>query len=266
MTKLISIIAAVTLMFLSDAGFAYNFGGASYNYNSNQNGSTSASPTGVYLGSYGASICDTAGFYCYRVRSGDTWESLYPNLDQRDIVMRVNRVNMRLVAGMELAIPKNLERADIISVSPFAAKISAPGEKEVLVDLNKLAWAAYDAGGNLVHWGPASGGRGFCSDVSQSCYTVTGSFRVFRKQPAKCVSSVYPIQYDGGAPMPYCMHFFSGFAMHGSYEVPGYNASHGCVRMFINDARWLNEHFVSLGTRVVVQPYGQPTELTENDQ
>ena len=40
------------------------------------------------------------------------------------------------------------------------------------------------------------------------------------------------------------MFFHGGFALHGSYEVPGYHASHGCVRMFVNDAKWLNEEFV----------------------
>jgi lipoprotein-anchoring transpeptidase ErfK/SrfK len=40
------------------------------------------------------------------------------------------------------------------------------------------------------------------------------------------------------------MYFHNGFALHGSYEVPGYNASHGCVRIFVNDAKWLNQDFV----------------------
>ena len=54
------------------------------------------------------------------------------------------------------------------------------------------------------------------------------------------------------------MHFFMGFALHGSDIVPGYPASHGCVRLFTEDARWLNEDFVetaeegSAGTRVVI--------------
>jgi lipoprotein-anchoring transpeptidase ErfK/SrfK len=55
------------------------------------------------------------------------------------------------------------------------------------------------------------------------------------------------------------MHYFRGYALHGSSSVPGYRASHGCVRMFIEDARWLNEEFVTIsedsfmkGTRVVI--------------
>jgi len=32
------------------------------------------------------------------------------------------------------------------------------------------------------------------------------------------------------------MFFHGGFALHGSPSVPGYNASHGCVRLFDDDA------------------------------
>jgi lipoprotein-anchoring transpeptidase ErfK/SrfK len=48
------------------------------------------------------------------------------------------------------------------------------------------------------------------------------------------------------------MHFFKGFAMHGSV-LPGKNASHGCVRMFTSDAAWLNKSFVKIGTPVTVR-------------
>ena len=61
--------------------------------------------------------------------------------------------------------------------------------------------------------------------------------------------------------MPYCMHFFRGYALHGSSTVPGYRASHGCIRMFIEDARWLNEEFIDIpysdeykGTKVIIEP------------
>jgi lipoprotein-anchoring transpeptidase ErfK/SrfK len=49
--------------------------------------------------------------------------------------------------------------------------------------------------------------------------------------------------------------FFNGnFALHGSYNVPGYNDSHGCVRLFVNDAQWLNQEFTDgERTKVIVQ-------------
>ncbi|HSW70413.1 MAG TPA: L,D-transpeptidase family protein, partial [Gammaproteobacteria bacterium] len=41
----------------------------------------------------------------------------------------------------------------------------------------------------------------------------------------------------------------------GSYEVVDGNASHGCVRLKVQDAEWLRFNFVSIGTKVVVLPY-----------
>ncbi|MGE3920902.1 MAG: L,D-transpeptidase [Gammaproteobacteria bacterium] len=205
---------------------------------------------------YGTMLCQNDDHYdCHRVRSGESWQSLFPDFNQRDLVMRANRRGSGLYPGFVIAIPKDLASQNLYTLSPFPLQIDPPREKEVIIDLNKLAFAAYDPKGNLVFWGPASGGKGFCPDIDRACYTVTGTFRVFRKQYAGCVSSVFPIEYDGGAPMPFCMHFFEGYAMHGSSSVPGFNASHGCVRMLVNDARWLNENFVSIGTKVIVLPY-----------
>ena len=55
--------------------------------------------------------------------------------------------------------------------------------------------------------------------------------------------------------MPFCMFFYHGYAMHASY-LPGYHASHGCIRLFYEDAEWLNKNFVDMGrrgTKVIVQ-------------
>lgn len=136
----------------------------------------------------------------------------------------------------------------------------ATGSKVLVVDLNIPAWAAYDAEGHLVKEGQASGGRSFCPDIQQGCKTVVGTFKVFRKQGADCKSSRFPIETHGGAPMPYCMHFYGGYALHGSYSLPGYNASHGCVRLLPSSAKWLNENFVQIGTTVIVEPYTNKPE------
>ena len=55
--------------------------------------------------------------------------------------------------------------------------------------------------------------------------------------------------------MPYCMYFFQGYTIHAGYEVPTYNASHGCVRVFSSAAKWLNEQFMTVGTKVIVLSY-----------
>ncbi len=203
---------------------------------------------------YGEIICNTSGYFCYKVRSGDTWQKLFPDPDARDLEMRLNRINLKLRAGWVIAIPKNLANMTYFDVSPFPLKERATGQKNIIVDLNKLAWGAYDEHGNLIHWGPASGGQRWCSDVDKPCYTQTGHYTVISKQDFDCISSKFPEPY-GGAAMPYCMHYYGPYALHGSFEVPGYNASHGCVRMFINDARWMNHNFVDDNTKVIVKTY-----------
>ena len=52
-----------------------------------------------------------------------------------------------------------------------------------------------------------------------------------------------------------CMFFSKYYAVHGSYEVPNYNASHGCIRVTPADAKWLYYNFIEIGTPVVVKPY-----------
>ncbi len=54
-----------------------------------------------------------------------------------------------------------------------------------------------------------------------------------------------------GAPMPYFMRFNGGIGMHTGY-LPGYNASHGCVRMPHKMAKAFFEN-VEIGTPVIVQ-------------
>lgn len=217
---------------------------------------------------YGETLCDAPEYFCMKIKSGESWENLFPNEEEKDIVRRINRMNVKLRAGMVIAVPKNIDRVTIYDVSPFPRYIKPTGEKTIYVSQKQLAWGAYDEDGELLWWGPISSGIGKCA-VYGGCATPTGSFRVIRKQDIECVSTVFPRRANGengGALMPYCMHFFRGYALHGSYEVPGYKASHGCVRMFIEDARWLNEEFIDVpgegmkGTRVVVDASEDPNE------
>lgn len=211
---------------------------------------------------FGETLCKSPDYFCVKIKEGDSWETLFPTEQSRDIVMRVNRMNIQLRPGMTIAIPNHLDQITIYDVSPFPRYIEPSSEKIVYVSQKDLAWGAYNESGELVWWGPISTGSGHCRSPDGTCLTPTGTFRIIRKQDIYCISTVFPVRENGengGALMPYCMHFFRGYALHGSEEVPGYRASHGCVRMFIEDARWLNEDFISLpgaggliGTRVIV--------------
>lgn len=210
---------------------------------------------------FGESLCGQTDYVCITTKPGETWDNLFPSPEERDIVRRINRMNINLHSGMTIAIPKNIDRLTIYDVSPFPRYIESDGEKTIYVDQKQLAWGAYDEQGELVWWGPISSGSGLCGAADGHCLTPTGSFRVIRKQDIDCISTVFPRRangINGGAIMPYCMHFLRGFALHGSETLPGFRDSHGCVRMFIEDARWLNEEFINLpgggekGTKVVI--------------
>jgi lipoprotein-anchoring transpeptidase ErfK/SrfK len=116
------------------------------------------------------------------------------------------------------------------------------------------SWTAIGANGKIVGSGSASGGRNYCPDVGRSCRTPTGKFYVISKGGPGCKSTRYPIG-RGGARMPYCMFFSKLYAVHGSSDVPNYNASHGCIRVRPQDAKWLSEHFIHVGTKIIVKPY-----------
>ena len=130
------------------------------------------------------------------------------------------------------------------------------GRRVFIFDPNYSAWAFYDENGYRVNTGRASGGKLYCPDVARACKTISGTFRVIAKGDADCISSKYPLETNGGAPMPYCMHFSpKGYAIHGSDDVPDYNASHGCIRLTPTAAQWLNINHMTVGTKVIVLPY-----------
>lgn len=118
----------------------------------------------------------------------------------------------------------------------------------------QLKWVAINNNGKIVKSGKASGGRKYCPDIKRSCRTPTGTYHVISEGGPGCRSSRYPVG-RGGAKMPYCMFFSKYYAIHGSYELPNYNASHGCIRVRPDDAKWLQQNFVEIGTKVIVKPY-----------
>jgi hypothetical protein len=136
----------------------------------------------------------------------------------------------------------------------FPEKRMANNKKTFIFNPKVMAWAAYDKDGNRVKTGPASGGVDSCPEDGADCRTVVGNFAVQRKGSSECTSTKYPIG-EGGAPMAYCMHFHRGYAIHGAGGVPNYHSSHGCIRVTNQDARWLNEEFLNVGSNVVVTPY-----------
>ncbi len=208
---------------------------------------------------YGQGLCSNPQYHCVTIKKGGRWKALFPNPEHRDLVQRINRTNMYLWRGRKIAVPYNIETLSIYDISPFPRYIKKFREKIIIVDQDKLAWGAYH-NSELVKWGPISSGKNYCGDIKRNCTTPPGIYYIFNKKDKRCKSNIFPVG-RGGAKMPYCMFYYRGFALHGSHEVPGYRDSHGCVRLFTEDAKWLNETFIEIatdennykGTKIIVQ-------------
>ena len=201
---------------------------------------------------YGQTLCHNPNYECRAVDSHDHWYTLFPNYQQREEVMRLNRTNVALMYRKWIVFPRDFSKITYMDMSPLPKQINTHGEKEVYVNLSLFAFGAYDKTGKLIYWGPVSSGRKKCYDSNKICSSPVGKFRVFRIEGKNCESHEYPLETHGGDPMPYCMYFHGGAAMHYSTLSGFINRSAGCIRMFKADAQWLNKKFVKLGTLVVV--------------
>lgn len=106
----------------------------------------------------------------------------------------------------------------------------------VVVSLADQAFAAYANGGRVMRGPISSGMAGFTTD--------TGNFRVTNKHE-HWVSTIYDV------PMPHFLRLNGGsMGLHGGY-LPGFAASHGCVRLMFEDAEKLFG-MVRVGVRVVI--------------
>ena len=103
--------------------------------------------------------------------------------------------------------------------------------------------------------GKGVGGKDFCPDINRPCRTIEGTYAVYRIENEDCTSKTFPIGEGGGAPMPHCMFFHKGYAIHGSNLLPDENASHGCIRVTKPAAQWMNENYLKPGALVKVLPY-----------
>lgn len=103
------------------------------------------------------------------------------------------------------------------------------GSKSIDIDLSKQRLYAKENGRVIFSSVISSGKEGH--------RTPTGNFRILEKDKMH-ISNKYPEPY-GGAKMPY-MHRLTngGIAVHAGY-VPGYPASHGCIRVPMSTAKRL---------------------------
>ena len=151
--------------------------------------------------------------------------------------------------------------ADLLAYSPFPAAWPA-GEtyaKAIVVDQPMQAFAAYEHG-RLVRWGPVSTGR-------KDTPTPEGSFNLtWRARKRRSTDNEDWL-------LEWYFNFVNerGVSFH-LFELPGYAASHACVRLLLRDAQWLygwgeqwtldgQRKLAAAGTPVLIlgtYPFGSP--------
>ncbi len=157
----------------------------------------------------------------------DSLLGLY-NDDQKKIIYLLNRIEpVRVGAGSQLLIPDTVS-IDILIYSPFP-EFFKPLEvipKTVLISQRVQAFGLYE-NGKLAHWGPISSGKESTPTPNGLHY---GNYKAQRK-----VSTV-----NSSWILPYYFNFmnFEGVGVH-QYLLPGFPASHACVRLHMEDAQYI---------------------------
>jgi len=143
------------------------------------------------------------------------------------IVLKVNRLDLDHVRDRDsLIVPDSTLR--FFDISPFPRELPAHRDlkKLLLVSLRVQAFAAFDSGA-LARWGPTSSGR-------ESLPTPEGLYHTNWKDKER----VSTFNEEWELKWYINLQNFVGISLH-QYELPGYPASHACVRLHEDDAQWL---------------------------
>jgi len=157
----------------------------------------------------------------------DSFNTKY-NTKQREMIFAINRIDpTRVRAKTNLVIPDTLLE-DINAYSPFPKNMEILNTipKTVLIAQRIQAFALFE-NGKLVKWGPISSGKRTTPTPNGLHY---GNYKAREK-----ISTV-----DEAWKLPYYFNFmnFEGVGVH-QYSLPGYPASHACVRLKMDDAQYI---------------------------
>ncbi len=148
-------------------------------------------------------------------------------LENLPLVLAFNRLDVRHIqTGVILTIPKTLDDWSALSPFPTELAVAEAIPKLMLISQRVQAFAIYE-NGKQIRWGPVSSGK---KD------TPTPSKLYSTNWKGKLVTS----SLEGAYLLPWAFNLDSteGISMH-QFDLPGYPASHACVRMLEADAEWI---------------------------
>ncbi|MBU2018243.1 MAG: L,D-transpeptidase, partial [Bacteroidetes bacterium] len=179
--------------------------------------------------------------------------------DTLKALLVLNRIDKNHLLSLDSIVVPDIFGNNIEIYSPFPNKISELQtiHKILLVSYYAQSFGVYE-NGVLVRWGPTSLGK-------QSTLTPTGllSTNWKSKSTISTIDSTWVMDWY------FNLENFQGVSMH-EYALPGYPASHACVRLYQEDANWLyywadqwvldHSKIAVYGTPVVIfdaYPFGQ---------
>lgn len=194
----------------------------------------------------------------YRLIKSKSYKSLISEFDTTGakIILAINRVDKNRVRNLDSLVVPDTILNDLNVYSPFPQHIALleKVKKILIVSQTIQAFAAYEFG-TLVKWGPTSTGK-------KSTPTTNGLFATNWK-------SKKTISTDNNSwilKWYFNLDNFNGVSLH-EYDLPGFPASHACVRLLANDAEWIyhwadqwvvtadGEKIIVYGTPVII--YGK---------
>jgi lipoprotein-anchoring transpeptidase ErfK/SrfK len=193
-------------------------------------------------------------FEIFKVQNQKSIQQLESRLGPEGFLamLKVNRVDKKHIrVGDSLFIPQIGDGP--LTIAPFPRELEAAVNvpKLVLVSRRVQAFGAYEHG-KLVYWGATSTGK-------KSTPTPAGLYHANWKAREKRSS------INQSWILPWCFNLDEneGIAFH-QFDLPGYPASHGCVRLLEEDARWIydwaeqwilskvDSSIVAFGTPVII--------------
>jgi hypothetical protein len=185
-------------------------------------------------------------------KRGNSYSRLLNKFGQKgaNIILALNRIDRKnLRRGDSLIIPDTIV-TDLRYYSPFPIKVEDAFQipKLIFVSQRVQAFAAYQLG-NLILWGPTSTGK-------EETPTPNGLFHTNWK--AEETTSTFDDEWT--LKWNFNLDNFEGVALH-QYEMPGYPASHSCVRLYEKDAEWIYnwaDQWIVTADEESILAYGTP--------
>jgi hypothetical protein len=172
--------------------------------------------------------------------------------DGFEAILKINRVDRRHIrVGDSLLVPNPQSKMNDSAPFPTQLEIARNIPKLILVSRRVQAFAAYESG-TLVRWGPTSTGKKATPTPAGLYYT---NWKAKSRRSSVNQSWI----------LPWCFNLddTEGISFH-QFDLPGYPASHGCVRLLEQDAKWIfdwadqwtlsrtDQSILAYGTPVVV--------------